>query len=114
MMVNGDGNIIGIVDWVDTRVLPFGISLYGLENVLGHMDSEGWHYCHNHFQLRALFWETFKAEVGEISETEMEGIMVARMAGLFMRYGFSWDGTKQTPNKTDPYLDAFCLTEGAQ
>ena len=114
IMVDADGNIVGIIDWADARVLPFGVSLYGLENILGHMDGEGWHYCHNHLELRALFWSIFKEQAGEISDTDMHSIMVARRAGLFMRYGFTWDGNKHTPNKDDPYLDAFCITKEAQ
>ena len=35
------GNIIGIVDWAKSRILPFGFALYGLENLLGRIDSEG-------------------------------------------------------------------------
>ena len=114
IMVDADGSIIGIIDWIDARVLPFGISLYGLENLLGYMDGEGWHYFYNHVELRALFWGIFKDEVGEISEAEMQAIMVARMAGLLIRYGFTWDGYKQVPNDVNPYLHAFCLIEEAQ
>lgn len=35
------GNIIGIVDWAKSRILPFGFALYGLKNFLGRIDSEG-------------------------------------------------------------------------
>lgn len=44
LLVNPEtGNITGIVDWAESRILPFGFALYGLEHFLGRMDSEGWH-----------------------------------------------------------------------
>ncbi|KAJ5491228.1 hypothetical protein N7539_002795 [Penicillium diatomitis] len=50
------GNIIGIVDWAELRILPFGFALYGLENLLGRMDSEGWRYYDGYRELESLFW----------------------------------------------------------
>lgn len=36
LLINTEtGNITGIVDWAESRILPFGFALYGLENVLG-------------------------------------------------------------------------------
>lgn len=35
------GHITGIIDWAEARILPFGISLWGFENMLGYMDSQG-------------------------------------------------------------------------
>ena len=31
------GQITGIIDWAEAEVLPFGLALYGLENLLGYM-----------------------------------------------------------------------------
>ena len=39
------GHITGIIDWVKAKVCPFGIPLWGLENILGNMNARGWH-CH--------------------------------------------------------------------
>ena len=56
LLVNHEtGNITGIVDWAESRILPFGFALYGLENLLGWMDSEGWHYYDHHRELENLF-----------------------------------------------------------
>jgi hypothetical protein len=44
-------HVTGIVDWAEAMILPFGISLWGLENILGYMDSQGWHYYKNHQKL---------------------------------------------------------------
>jgi hypothetical protein len=109
------GNITGIVDWAESRILPFGFALYGLENVLGRMDSEGWHYYERHRELESLFWQTFREEANNISDSDLHLIGVARMAGLFYQYGFVFDikGVVQSVRADQAdgslaYLDAFC------
>ena len=109
------GHITGIIDWSEARILPFGISLWGFENILGYMDSQGWHYYNNHRKLENLFWQTFEEIVGGVSEADRQVIRVARMAGFFLRYGFVWeDGVREIPAKEPDsvlrYLDAFCAT----
>lgn len=112
------GHLTGIIDWADAKILPFGISLWGLENILGYMDSRGWHYYSNHHELQDLFWQTFQEGAGGLSEADRQAIWVARMAGSFLRYGFVWeDGVREKPVE-DPdsalrYLDVFCKTGGA-
>lgn len=106
------GHITGIIDWSEATISPFGISLWGLENLLGLMDSLGWHYYPNCDALRDLFWQTFELAAGGLSAKEKRVIQIARMAGLFLRYGFSWANGSQEPVKKGSisfrYLDAFC------
>ncbi|KAJ5091946.1 hypothetical protein NUU61_006816 [Penicillium alfredii] len=109
------GNITGIVDWAESRILPFGFALYGLENVLGRMDSEGWHYYDRYRELESLFWQTFREEAYNFSDADLYLIRVARMAGFFFHYGFVFDikGVVQSVRMDQPagslaYLDAFC------
>lgn len=109
------GHITGIIDWAEAKILPFGVSLWGFENTLGYMDSQGWHYYSNCRSLENLFWQTFRDAVGGVSEADMQAISVARMAGFFLRYGFTWeDGVRevpvQEPDSALRYLDAFCTT----
>ena len=47
---------------VTVRIQLFGLALWGVENVLGYMDGEGWHYFSNYEQLEKLFWTTFEDE----------------------------------------------------
>ncbi|KAJ5352142.1 Mus38-like protein [Penicillium brevicompactum] len=68
MLVNPEnGKLTGIVDWAEARILPFGFSLWRFENVLGFMDSEGWHYYDNRRELEDLFWNSFRAEIRDSS-----------------------------------------------
>ncbi|RSL83059.1 hypothetical protein CEP52_016814 [Fusarium oligoseptatum] len=106
------GHITGVIDWEDARILPFGFSLWGFENVLGHMDSEGWHYYDNRDSLVSLFWQAFDREVGSVSDRR--AIAVARSVGIFCRYGFAWAKGPWVPvdesNYSMKYLDAFFNT----
>lgn len=118
LLINSEtGDITGIVDWAEARILPFGFSLWGLENVLGCMDSEGWHYYNNRRELEDLFWQTFWGEASNASDTDLQFIRAARMAGLFCRYGFIVEGkaVKSVVDQSDAsslaYLDAFCATD---
>jgi len=116
ILVNSDtGHITGAIDWAEAQISPFGISLWGLENVLGSMNHLGWHYHPQHHSLRELFWKTFEVEVGGISEHDKKAIQIARMAGLFLHYGFDWvDGSyRPTEEGTSSfkYLNAFCASD---
>jgi hypothetical protein len=71
------GNIAGIFDWAESRILPFGFALYGLENLLGWMDSEGWHYYDRCRELESLFWQTFRAEAHNFSDADFYLIRAA-------------------------------------
>lgn len=117
ILVNPEtGNITGIVDWAESRILPFGFALYGLENLLGWMDSAGWHYYDHYRELESLFWQTFREGAQDFSDADLDLIRVARMAGLFYHYGFNFDakGVVQSVRGqlggSLAYVDAFCVT----
>ncbi|ETW85451.1 hypothetical protein HETIRDRAFT_32724 [Heterobasidion irregulare TC 32-1] len=90
------GHIMGICDWKDTTIGPFGMSLGGLETLLGtETVSWGWRYHPNQQELRDLFWETLYQEMGGVSEEQKKLIDVSRLVGLFLANGFEWkDGVK--------------------
>lgn len=106
------GGITGIADWEKAKVRPFGISLWGLEHVLGFMTPDGWRYHKQHRELRNQFWRTFEDAVGGLDASEKEAIEIARMAGLYLRYGFELEGDDHDPveegSSSFMYLDAFC------
>ncbi|KAK4145000.1 uncharacterized protein C8A04DRAFT_27248 [Dichotomopilus funicola] len=85
------GKITSVVDWAEASFLPFGFALYALDNCLGNMGENGWEYFDNADQLRKGFWDTFDRLVGGLSESVMESIRLARVAGLFIRYGIAYE-----------------------
>ncbi|KAK1763678.1 hypothetical protein QBC33DRAFT_213367 [Phialemonium atrogriseum] len=97
------GRITGIVDWAEASILPFGFPLWGLENILGYMGPKGWQYYDNPHELEDLFWQTFR-EANNVSDTDLQLIRAARMAGLFYRYGFIVEGktVKGVVDQSDP------------
>jgi Phosphotransferase enzyme family len=86
------GRMTGICDWKDTVISPFGMSLGGLETMLGVPTiKESLRYHANQQELRDLFWESFYQAMGEVSEEQKELIEVARLVGLFLDNGFEWN-----------------------
>ncbi|KAJ5143352.1 uncharacterized protein N7515_002139 [Penicillium bovifimosum] len=110
------GKLTGIVDWAEARILPFGFSLWGFENVLGFMNSKGWHYYDNRRELESLFWKIFREEAEVFADDDLILIQRARAAGLFCRYGFISDGlgvnsvVGQPSPSSLAYLDGICTT----
>lgn len=109
-----NGNITGVVDWAEASILPFGFTLFALENALGSMYASGWKYLDNSDYLRREFWGVLRDLVGGVSDYEMEVIQVARMAGIFIRYGSPYhSGVKEMAGVRDAsdaslhYLDIF-------
>ena len=107
------GEMTGICDWKDTIIGPFGLSLGGLETMLGVRTwKEGWVYHHNQQELRDLFWATFWEVMGDISEDQKELIEVARLVGLFMDNGFTWiDDHTRVPATDGDGPDGLCYLE---
>ena len=109
------GRIAGICDWKDTAIGPYGMSLGGLETMLGKY-GKGWVWCYypNQQELRDLFWETLYQEMGGVSEGQKKLIDVSRLVGLFLANGFEWkDGVKFPASEGSDglrYLEAVTLT----
>ncbi|EEQ30019.1 hypothetical protein McanMca71_007960 [Microsporum canis] len=96
------GHITGIVDWADAIVAPFGVSLGGLETIIGVQTASSWHFHPSHVSLRQHFWDMFYREIGDISEEDQRSIEIARLFGLFRTHGFEGE-------KAAAYLGALCL-----
>lgn len=111
-----DGRITGIIDWAEAEVSPFGLSLWGLESLLGYGRKGKFYFYDNAEQLRDEFWSVFEAEIGTtaaLSEEVKHAIKIARMAGLLLSWCFIYDQdmARQKVRDTDGDLgraDAFC------
>jgi len=115
VLVNPEtGNITGVVDWAEAKVLPFGFALYGVEHLFGWMDSKGWHYYDHYRELENLFWRTFQKGARNFSDADLHLVSATRMAGIFYHYGFKFDlqgavqGVRTEQDHSIDYLDAFC------
>lgn len=114
------GRLMGICDWKDTTIGPFGMSLGGLETMLGKRTmSKGWCYHSKQQELRDMFWETLYQTMGGVSGEQKTLIDVARLVGLFLDNGFEWnlDEVKVPASEGNDdlcYLEAVTLTLWAQ
>lgn len=97
------GHITGVVDWADAMIAPFGLSLGGLETILGVQTSSSWHFHPGHVELREYFWDTFYKHIGPISVDIQRSIEVARLLGLFRTHGF------EERDARIAYLEALCM-----
>ncbi|EGC47476.1 conserved hypothetical protein [Histoplasma capsulatum var. duboisii H88] len=97
------GRITSIVDWADAIVAPFGVSLGGLETILGVQTASSWHFHPSHVSLRQHFWNAFYREIGDISGEDRHSIEIARLFGLFRTHGF------EEGSKAAVYLEELCL-----
>ncbi|TVY54804.1 hypothetical protein LCER1_G001721 [Lachnellula cervina] len=82
------GRLTGLVDWAEAEMLPFGLCLYGLEEILGEMTEGGWEYHDAAEGLRGVFWRALGEGIGE---EEMVRVQMARLAGILLWWGFAWD-----------------------
>jgi hypothetical protein len=84
------GRIVGVCDWRGAEVSPFGMSLGGLEIILGTLTTTGdfWRYHPNHQELRDHFWTRFYYYLGGASAEQKRRIEAARLIGLFLANGF--------------------------
>ncbi|KAK4455802.1 hypothetical protein QBC34DRAFT_481047 [Podospora aff. communis PSN243] len=96
--------ISGLLDWAEAEYLPFGICLYGLEELLGEsragIDREGqkypapgsvFVYYEDAEELRGWFWEELLRLVPEVGKFK-EMVEMAGALGLLLWHGFAWDG----------------------
>ena len=94
IMVDPSGSrLIGFVDWAEAEVLPFGLCLYGLEELLGCMTPTGWMYCDRAECLRAKFWRKLLVEIPALDANAqaLGGLGIARDIGVLLWHGFAWD-----------------------
>lgn len=89
------GRIVGICDWREAQVSPFGMSLGGLETMLGTriMTGDLWRYHANYEELRDYFWARFYHYLGGASDEQSfkRRIEAARLIGLFLADGLEYD-----------------------
>ncbi|AEO57668.1 hypothetical protein MYCTH_2304104 [Thermothelomyces thermophilus ATCC 42464] len=84
--------LTGLVDWAEGEWLPFGVGLYGLEEVLGRTvtdeetGSRRFEYFSDAERLRAAFWDELVREVPALAPgTELrERVEKARLLGLLL------------------------------
>lgn len=87
------GHLSGLVDWAEAEILPFGVCLYGLEELLGEMTPKGFSYCPNANSIRDLFWTCLLKKVPEL-QYHLTAVSLARDLGVLLWHGIAFDEGK--------------------
>ncbi|KAF8864080.1 hypothetical protein BDZ45DRAFT_52628 [Acephala macrosclerotiorum] len=86
------GRLTGLVDWAEAERLPFGVCLYGLEELLGEMTPAGFEYRQDAINLRAVFWAELRMLMPELRQHHtLETVQLARDLGVLLWHGIAFD-----------------------
>ncbi|KAK3941804.1 hypothetical protein QBC46DRAFT_457973 [Diplogelasinospora grovesii] len=74
--------LVGVVDWAEAEIAPFGTNFHSLHQIVGHLHfKSGWD---------DLFWDTLQMETGyQITDETVQTIKAARVLGCFQSHGFT-------------------------
>lgn len=91
--------LIGVIDWAEAEMCPFGRNLHSLQSLTGNLHlRNGWTRFGDYKTLQDVFWESFKREVGGLSDDQFRSIKLARALGLLLSCGF----TSRLANEPEP------------
>jgi hypothetical protein len=105
------GHITGLVGWLDAAVRPFGLSLWGLDSILGVQTTSEWHWHHHHAELRQQFWTTFTAAVGPLTDNQIMTIKLGRMVGIFLAFPADFGPVKDLDDPSVVFLEGLLGVE---
>ena len=104
------GSLLGLLDWAEAEYLPFGVGLYGAEELFGQASREpgsaSWQYPppRSHFtyypwatELRHVLWNELRTGIPELADDTADmGLIVeqARVLGILLWHGIAFDDGK--------------------
>jgi hypothetical protein len=92
MVDPSSGTLHGLVDWAEAERLPFGVCLYGLEEILGEMTPSGFRYHPDAEDLRNLFWAELQKNIPELRQSQVLGaVKLSRDLGVLLWHGIAFD-----------------------
>lgn len=114
-----DWTLKSLVDWAEAEYLPFGMTLYGIEHLLGYMTGSKFIYYQQAFAIRQAFWRRLRELVPELKDERVwKAVLVSREIGMLLWHGIAWDDGKldRVVNAVDDveevaYLEAFLGVE---
>ncbi|CAI7626079.1 unnamed protein product [Penicillium pancosmium] len=83
-------NLVGVVDWAEAEIAPFGLNLYSHQRLISKVHlKNGWSRYDDYVILEDMFWSTFTEEAGGLSSETIRAIKAARIVGLLLSRGFT-------------------------
>ncbi|KAI0480253.1 hypothetical protein GGR56DRAFT_262098 [Xylariaceae sp. FL0804] len=113
------GQISGLLDWAEAEWLPFGVGMYGLEELLGQDTDDHFVDYPEAQRLRNLFWRELTRALPQLAQDArtLATIRKAQTLGILLWHGIAFDDGKlnravaegQDDREIDR-LDAFLLS----
>lgn len=98
ILVNeSSGQLTGLLDWAEAEWLPFGVGMYGLEELLGEDDEDGrFVYYPEAKRLRGIFWNHLIMLIPELARNSRTIALVkkAQILGVLLWHGIAFDDGK--------------------
>lgn len=113
------GGTSGLLDWAEAEWLPFGVGMYGLEDLLGEVRNGQFVYYPEADKLRSLFWSEIKSQIHELrgNPSQLRTAREAQLLGVLLWHAIAFDDgrlDRVVEEGTDEgeiqRLDAFLLT----
>lgn len=91
VMVDADNNhLVGIIDWAEAEIGPFGTNLHSLQQFMSkYRLGVGWVRYGNYDTLNNNFWNILSAGTGGLEEETIRTIKSAMIVGLLLSHGFT-------------------------
>ncbi|KAJ5628082.1 hypothetical protein N7490_010310 [Penicillium lividum] len=91
IMVNEKScNLVGVIDWAEAEIAPFGLNLHFYQRFLNNVDRRnGWSRYDDYLEQEEMFWNIFKLEAGGLDSEIFRAVKKARIAGLLLNSGFT-------------------------
>ncbi|KAL3419345.1 hypothetical protein PVAG01_09567 [Phlyctema vagabunda] len=88
------GELTGMVDWAEAEYLPFGVCIYGLEEILGQITPRGFEY-EDEAILREAFWGVLESKIPALKDRNLlRAVKLARDLGVLLWHGIAFDDGK--------------------
>ncbi|KAF3071484.1 hypothetical protein CFAM422_006527 [Trichoderma lentiforme] len=83
-------HLVGVIDWAEAEICPFGLNLDSLQSFTGKLHyRDDWSRHQDYADLQDTFWDVFTQELGGLTEAEKQAIKLARITGLLLSHGFT-------------------------
>jgi hypothetical protein len=99
VMVDADDNhLVGVIDWAEAEIGPFGTNLHSLQQFMSKYRLRvGWIRHANYETLDRIFWDVLSTSA-DLDPGTIQTIKAARIIGLLRSHGF----TSRLANKPAP------------
>lgn len=90
MVDANDNHLVGVIDWAEAEIGPFGTNLHSLQQFMSkYRLGVGWIRYDYYDALSETFWSILSADVGAIEEEMIRTIKYAMIVGILLSHGFT-------------------------